>query len=52
MTGTYTWNQIFRGDSDSSRTDNNHMIPEVIIYSGDKLVDTELADEIKSYYNI
>jgi hypothetical protein len=58
LTGTYTWNQIFRGDSNVpssgtiKETNNNNMIPEVIIYSGDKLVETEIADEIKSYYNI
>jgi hypothetical protein len=52
LDGTYTWNQIFRGDSNSSNRNFNHMIPELIIYSGDKLVDTEIADNIKDYYNI
>ena len=50
--GTYNWNKIFRGDNQSGDISSNHKIPEVIIYSGDKLVDTDLADEIKSYYNI
>ena len=49
---TYTWNQIFRGDNNSGSTASNHMIPEIIIYSGDKLVETEIADNIKDYYNI
>jgi hypothetical protein len=58
LSDTYTWNQIFRGDSNVPSTGTiketqfNHMIPEVIIYSGDKLVETKIADEIKSYYNI